>query len=71
MLNRVGKCLLADILTKADMTQQDLAIKLNIPKQQINKYVKNKQYMSYNTAREIADILDCLMEDLYERTSGE
>lgn len=62
----VGRCLLADLLRKAGMTQQELAIKLNIPKQQVNKYVHNKQQMSYKKAREIAYLLNCSMEDLYE-----
>lgn len=63
---RVGRCLLADLLKKAGMTQQELALKLNVPKQQINKYVHNRQQMAYKTAREIAQILNCSMEDLYE-----
>lgn len=66
----VGKCLLADLLKKAGMTQQELALKLDVPKQQINKYVHNRQYMSYKTAREIAYILNCPMEDLYEWIPG-
>ncbi|UGB31665.1 helix-turn-helix transcriptional regulator [Metabacillus sp. B2-18] len=62
----VGRCLLADLLRKAGMTQQELALKLNIPKQQVNKYVNNKQQMSYKKAREISYLLNCSMEDLYE-----
>lgn len=66
MPHSVGRCLLADLLRKAGMTQQELALKLNIPKQQVNKYVNNKQQMSYKKAREISYLLNCSMEDLYE-----
>jgi putative transcriptional regulator len=62
----VGRCLLADLLRRAGMTQQELATRLGVPKQQINKYVNNRQQMSYKTAREIAYIINCSMEDLYE-----
>jgi len=62
----VGRCLLADLLYRARMTQQDLADKTGIPKQQINRYVNNKTMMSYPTARLIASVLNCAMEDLYE-----
>jgi DNA-binding XRE family transcriptional regulator len=62
----VGRCLLADLLDKAGMTQQELADKTGIPKQQINRYVLNKTMMSYPTARIIASVLNCAMEDLYE-----
>lgn len=62
----VGRCLLADLLDKAGLTQQELADKTGIPKQQINRYVLNKTIMSYQTARIIASVLKCAMEDLYE-----
>lgn len=63
---RVGRCLLADLLNRAGMSQQDLALKVDIPKQQINKYVRGPRQMSYKTARAIANALNCSMEDLYE-----
>ncbi|WP_262372759.1 helix-turn-helix transcriptional regulator [Sutcliffiella horikoshii] len=66
MTKRVGSCLLADLLDKAGMTQQDLAAKVDTSKQQINKYVNNHQVMSYGMARNVAKILNVAMEDLYE-----
>ena len=66
MAKRVGRCLLTDLLDEANMTQQELADKLKVPKQQINKYTKNKTVMSYGTAREVAEILKVSMEELYE-----
>lgn len=48
------------------MEQSELAKKLNVTRQQINKYVQNKQTMSIEVARNIASILNCRIEDLYE-----
>lgn len=63
---KVGRCLLRELLRNADMTQLELAEKLNVTEQQINKYVNNRQGMSYEVARNISEILNCCMEDLYE-----
>ncbi len=48
------------------MEQIELANKLNVKPPQINKYVKDKQGMSYQVAYNVAQILNCNMEDLYE-----
>jgi len=48
------------------MTQSELANELGVSKQQINKYVKNKRIMSLETAGNIAFILNCHIDDLYE-----
>ena len=62
----VGRCLLSDKLAKLHMTQQDLADRLGVTKQQINSYATNKFVMSLQTAKNIAAILGCNVEDLYE-----
>ena len=61
----VGKCLLADRLKKADLTQSELAEITNIPKSQISEYVNNKHTMSLITAYTISEALNCHIEDLY------
>lgn len=48
------------------MEQRELADRLNVTPQQINKYVKNVQRMSLEVAKNISIILDCDMDDLYE-----
>lgn len=63
---RVGRCLLLPILHERNMTQLELANKLGVTKQQINKYVHNTQKMSLEVAGNIAFILNCHAEDLYE-----
>lgn len=48
------------------MTQTELAIELGVTKQQINKYVRNVQVMSYEVAYNISNILNCEMSELYD-----
>lgn len=62
----VGRCLLREILDNRKMEQSELADKLNMPKQQLNKYVSNRQGMSLEVAKNISVILRCRIEDLYE-----
>lgn len=66
MTYQVGRCLLRYRLYDADMNQQELAERLNIKAQQINKYVLNKRIMSLPVAKNIASVLNCRIEDLYE-----
>lgn len=70
MAYKVGRCLLSDILKKSGMTQQELADKIGVTKQQINKYVTNRQVMSIQTAKNIAFVLNCRIDDLYEWIAG-
>ena len=66
MAYEFGRCRLRELLKDAGVDQVYLADRLNVKKQQVNKYVTNKQYMSLLTAKKIASILHCQIEDLYE-----
>ncbi|KHE70695.1 helix-turn-helix transcriptional regulator [Halobacillus sp. BBL2006] len=66
MTYKVGRCLLRKHLAENGMTQMDLAIKLNITVQQINKYVQGRQKMSIQVAKNISSILNCRIDELYE-----
>lgn len=66
MTYKVGRCLLRQRLREADMTQVELAEELNVTVQQINKYVLDKRKMSLQTAANVAFVLGCNIEDLYE-----
>ncbi|WP_200416316.1 helix-turn-helix transcriptional regulator [Virgibacillus salexigens] len=66
MAYKVGRCLLRYRLKDAKMNQEELSVKLGVTSQQVNKYVRNRQKMSLQVAKNIASILDCQMEDLYE-----
>jgi DNA-binding XRE family transcriptional regulator len=63
---RVGKCLLRYHLAKKKMSQQELADRVDKTKQTISRYVNNQSVMSYETALNVARVLECDMEDLYE-----
>lgn len=63
---KVGRCLLRDLLKDVGMSQLELAIRLNVTVQQINKYVTNRQKMSLQVAKNVAAILQCEIDDLYE-----
>ncbi|UYB50140.1 helix-turn-helix domain-containing protein (plasmid) [Lysinibacillus capsici] len=63
---KVKRCLLRELLRKADMEQRELADLLNVTVQQINKYVLDKQNMSIQVAKNIAFILNCTIDELYE-----
>jgi DNA-binding XRE family transcriptional regulator len=62
----VGKCLLADRLLQARLSQQELAEKLGVTRQQINHYSTNRRTMTLPVAKNIAFILQCEIDDLYE-----
>lgn len=66
MAYNVERCLLREQLRKVNMTQQELANRLGITKQQVNKYVKKEHVMTLKTAKNIAEILNCDIGDLYE-----
>lgn len=66
MFYDVGRCLLSDKLLQARMSQQELAEHLGITRQQIHSYTSNTKIMSLPTAKNIASVLKCDIEDLYE-----
>lgn len=66
MAYKVGRCLLRERLDDAGIDQVMLAKKLNVTKQQVNKYVTNRQRMSIETAKNVSSIIHCDIEELYE-----
>ena len=62
----VGRCLLSDKLQQARMTQQELASRLDVTKQQVNNYVFGRRVMTLSIAKNVAAILGCEIDDLYE-----
>jgi DNA-binding XRE family transcriptional regulator len=63
---KVGRCLLQQRLDELGMTQQELANKVHMPKQQISDYANNRVTMSLKNAKNIASALRCHIDDLYE-----
>ncbi|HSH25626.1 MAG TPA: helix-turn-helix transcriptional regulator [Massilibacterium sp.] len=67
MAYKVGRCQLRKRLQEAKMSQNELAAKLKVTRQQINKYVSDPPViMTLQVAKNIASILNCTMDDLYE-----
>lgn len=62
----VGRCLLKPILKDKHMTQQDLADRTGMSKQEINSYANNRRKMSLKSAKIIAIALGVKIDDLYE-----
>jgi transcriptional regulator with XRE-family HTH domain len=61
-----GRCLLKYRLKQIGKNQQWLAEKINMSKAQISNYANNVTPMGLGTAKTIAVILDCSIEDLYQ-----
>lgn len=66
MAYRIGKCLLSDRLRENGMTQAELARRLGIERQQVNKWVKGHQRMSLETSKNVATTLNLHIDDLFE-----
>lgn len=66
MTYTVGRCLLRELLHTRDMTQVELAEKLNVKPQQIQHYIQGNRVMSLKVAKNISVILNCDIDNLYE-----
>lgn len=67
MAYQIGKCLLSERLRQVGMSQAELAKRLGITRQQVNKWVKCRQGMTIETAKKIAAILNLeSSDDLFE-----
>lgn len=67
MYYQVGRCLLSERLRHVGMTQSQLAERLNVSRQQVNKWATDRQGMTLETAKNISIILDLeRIDDLFE-----
>lgn len=69
MAYRIGKCLLSEYLREINMPQAELASRLGVSRQQVNKWFKGEQKMSMESAMNVLAVLgiDGLhIEDLYK-----
>jgi DNA-binding XRE family transcriptional regulator len=73
MALRTGKCLLRQRLRQAEMTQTELAERVNLSRIMISHFCTGRKKMNLNQAKAISDVLNCSIEDLYtwEHSSGE
>ena len=67
MAYQIGKCLLSEKLSHVGMTQSQLAERLNVTRQQVNKWATDRQGMTLETAKNICIVLDLeRIDDLFE-----
>lgn len=66
MTYRPGRCLLRKRLRERDMSQQILVEITGIDKFRISDYANSKVIMNLATAKTIAAVLKCTIDDLYE-----
>lgn len=66
MLYEVGRCLLEDILENKRLERSYLTDKLHMSRQQINDYISRRRVMTLRTAKNIAEVLNVSIEELYE-----
>lgn len=67
MFYQIGRCLLSERLRQVEMTQSELAERLKVTRQQVNKWATNRQGMTLETAKNICGILDLeRIDDLFE-----
>ncbi|MFJ5716593.1 transcriptional regulator [Neobacillus sp. NPDC093127] len=57
MAYRIGKCLLSERLDELEMTPAELARRLDVHRQQVDKWINGKQRMSMESAKNVASIL--------------
>lgn len=64
----IGRCRIKELLDERGMTQQELADKTGMSKSFINDKVRNRgsHGMWIDSAKKIATVLDCTIDDLYE-----
>lgn len=65
------RCRIPDLLEKIDRDQQWLADRSGMTKQQISDYVRMRNLLGIVKAKQIAKLLKCHVEDLYEWDVGE
>jgi len=63
---KVGKCRIPELCYKRGIDQTQLAAKVGLTKQHITDYVSLRNIPSIERAYNIAHVLGCVPEDLYE-----
>ncbi len=61
------RCNLEDLIKKSGLRKDFIADKLQISTRQLRNYELQKSYVPMDKAYILADLLNCGVEDLYER----
>lgn len=55
------------LVAKSDLTQKEIAKRLDISPQQFNMWATGRKYPRIDKAQQLAKILGCTLNDLYEK----
>lgn len=61
-----GDCRLRQLLKQRNLSQTELARRLKMKPQQIHNYISGRRVMTLEIAKNIATVLSCEIDDLYE-----
>lgn len=67
-MHKVRRCNLKRLLAQRNMTQTELADRLGITVQQLNKYALNHRLPSVELTKSILVELDCSLDELFDWT---
>ncbi len=67
---KVGRSNIKRLLAQKGLTQSELAERLGMSRQQLNRYVQNQRIPNAEITKNIAVELDCEMDDLFEWVIG-
>lgn len=61
------KCKIGKIIDNKGLRRKFIADKLGVTSQQLSNWVNNRSFPTVDKLFKIADLLDCKVDDLYER----
>lgn len=67
-MHKVSRCNLKRLLVQRNMTQTELANRIGITVQQINKYALNQRLPSIEVTKSILVVLNCSFDELFDFT---
>ena len=68
LIYKIGRCRLKELLKKRGFTYESFGNRVGLSIGHISDYANNRHVMGLELARNIADELNCAIEDLYEWT---
>lgn len=63
-----GRCLLPELLLRAQITPAELARRMKVSESAVSRWIKGTRDMTYENTVLAARVLDCHAEDIYEFT---
>jgi DNA-binding XRE family transcriptional regulator len=64
------KCNIEELIIKSGLRKDFIARKIDVSTRQLRKYEKFELYIPMEKALLLAELLDCKVDDFYERENG-